>query len=240
VPGKETAGLEIRLMRQQGFRVSGMVTGIPSEDRRAHVTLNGSGESHFVGRGALTQPDGTFEFQGIPPGTYYLSAGAQSGKTQFTSPNVKVELTAGDAAPVTIALAPGAEFSGTLTIEGDPPGEFSEKLAVRLDTSDQNSYNQIRMEGGEVNGERSFRIEGVAPSRYRIRIEGMPDDAYLKKIEVDGQSAPDGVIDLTRSGRRVSAKLSVSRARGQDFGTRARFRGRSPHHAAGARTPDEE
>jgi protocatechuate 3,4-dioxygenase beta subunit len=218
VAGKDTAGLEIRLARQQGFRISGTVTGIASEDGRAQVTLNALSEGNPLGRGVLTQPDGTFEFPGIPPGTYHLSAGARRGKTQFTTRNVEVQVAAGDPAPVTLTLVPGAEVTGTLTIEGDPPGEFYGKLAVRLQSADPNSNNQIRMDGGEVDREHSFRIEGVAPSRYRIRVEGMPENAYLKKVEVDGQVAPDDGIDLSNGGMKTTAKLTVSRAGAQISG----------------------
>jgi protocatechuate 3,4-dioxygenase beta subunit len=104
VAGKETARLEIRLARQQGFRINGTVTGIASEDGRAKVTLNAFSEGNPFGRGVLTQPDGTFEFLGIPPGTYHLSAGAQRGKTQFTTRNLQVQVTSGDLAPVTLTL----------------------------------------------------------------------------------------------------------------------------------------
>lgn len=141
VGGKETGGLEIRLAKQEGFRISGTVTGIPSEDGPAHVMLNAFSEGSPFGRGIRTQLDGTFEFPGMLPGTYHLSASAQRGKVQFTTRNVEVQVVGGDPAPVTLSLVSGAEVSGTLTIEGDQPGEFSGKLMVRLEPVDPNSNN---------------------------------------------------------------------------------------------------
>jgi hypothetical protein len=96
------------------------------------------------------------------------------------------------------------------------------------------------MDGGEVDREHSFRIEGVAPSRYRLRVEGMPENAYLKKVEVDGQVASDDGIDLSKDGLKITAKLTVSPRRGTDFRKRAGFRRRSTDHAAGDRRPQEE
>jgi hypothetical protein len=47
----------------------------------------------------------------------------------------------------------------------------------------------------------------------------MPENAYLKKVEVDGQVASDDGIDLSNGGLKITAKLTVSRAGAQISGS---------------------
>jgi len=210
VAGKETGGLEIHLTRQRAASITGIVSGIPEQDARAAVSLRLSeGARRGRIRNVNTTPDGRFVFPGLEPGRYLIAASFKNGKAAFASRAVAVRLEDSDPPPMALALEPAGDVSGTLVIEGDPPGVPAAKLVVRLQPADSNWYNSGGMTGGDLDRDGAFRIEGVGPGAYRVRVDGLPEDAYVKAVESGGARSPDGEIEIAGG---AQMKITVSRA----------------------------
>ena len=218
VGGKETSGLEIRLTRQQGLSITGIVSGIPDQNSRANVSLQQVIEGPQRGniyRNVAAGADGKFVVTGLEPGRYWIAA-SYSGKTPLSSRRAEIRLE-GSAPPVTLALQAQGDLAGTLAVEGDPPGTPAGKLTVRLEPADQNWMNAGSLKGGQVDQDNAFHIEGVGPGKFRVRVDGLQENAYLKTINDAAASGDEGILDLQNGGA-VRIKLAVSRAGAQISG----------------------
>jgi hypothetical protein len=80
---------------------------------------------------------------------------------------------------------------------------------MRLQPADSNWYNSGGMTGGDLDRDGAFRIEGVGPGAYRVRVDGLPEDAYVKAVESGGARSPDGEIEIAGG---AQMKITVSRA----------------------------
>ena len=219
VGGKETSGLEIRLTRQQGLSITGIISGIPDQNSRANVSLQQIFEAPQRGnffRNVAAGADGKFVFTGLEPGRYWVAA-SYSGKTALSSRRVEIRLENSGAPQVTIALQAQGELTGTIAIEGDAPGTPAGRLTVRLEPSDQNWMNAGSLKGGQLDKDNAFRIEGVGPGKFRVRVDGLQENAYLKTINDAAASGDEGILDLQNGGA-IRIKLAVSRAGAQISG----------------------
>ena len=218
IPGRETSGLEIRLTRQQGLTITGIVSGIPEGGGRAIVQLRQlrDGSSRLSNpRGDSAALDGRFSFANLEPATYRIWATYRTGKTQLNSRVIEVKLAAADPAPVTLLLQPGVEISGSVVIDGDPPGGAAQKYTVRLDAVDDMSRGP---DTGETDGEHHFQITGAGPGKYRVHVDGLPENAYVKSLELDGTPVASDVFEIPDGSRANTVKVIVSRAGAQISG----------------------
>jgi hypothetical protein len=221
-PGQDVAGIEIALRRMttattaRTFTISGSVSGIP-ENESALVRLR-SGEKPDELRsdsdGMGTTPEGKFAFAGLPPGYYSVEASYSNGKTPLHSRPVRLHLEASDETGLQLTLAPGEDLSGTLQILGDAqPGKG--KLTVRLEPDGWGGEAGI---SAEVEPDGSFHLHDVAPSRFKLVIDPMPENGYLKEIALDGKIVPGGLLDFAQGVGGSRIKLTVSRGGGQISG----------------------
>jgi hypothetical protein len=94
--------------------VSGVVTesgtGTPVED--ALVTLQPAGWSVF------TEDDGSYQFTGVPVGTYGVVARREDGRCAGPDAATTISLAAGGAATADVSIGPGTDTSGNVCTEG--------------------------------------------------------------------------------------------------------------------------
>jgi hypothetical protein len=224
-PGQDVAGIEIRLTRAagaagRGSTIGGMVTGIP-EGGRANVTLRSgdSPERLYGGRTTAAGPDGKFSYTGLQPAYYRVFAEYSSGKTRLRSQVVDFQLSGSDTSNLSLILAPGEELAGVLAVEGDkPPGAPAEKFSVYLDPADSSFGAAGGEAAGEVDKEGSFRISNLFAGRFRVRVEPLPEDAYIQSVALDGAAAVDSTLDLTRGVKGSRVKIAIGRNGGRISG----------------------
>ena len=58
-----------------------------------------------------------------------------------------------------------------------------------------------------MDGDGAFRISNILPGKYRVKVEPLPENAYLKTLEIDGAASTNGIADLSKAARAASAKL---------------------------------
>jgi hypothetical protein len=210
VAGRDTAGLEIRLVRMQILSISGVVTG-PLGPAAATVWVRSKEFGHAAGTGA----DGRFEFNRLEPGTYRIYAQV-AGKNSLQSQVVELRLDGGDQRNVQLLLGPGGDVAGKLELGGAP---LAGKHAIHLQPVGLVAGGLSTISGGDVDGEGSFNLSNVSPGRYRVKVDPMPEDGYIKTVALDGVTARDGIVDLTHGVRAAQVKVRLGSNAGRLSGT---------------------
>ncbi len=208
-PGADVTGLEIRLQRQRNLTISGTVSGIPAGSGGGFVVVQpgeGDRQMGFSG-GAPIGPDGKFTIAQLAPGSYRIHARFDDHGTQFQSPPVDVRLDSD--ATVALTLAAGTEISGSVELAGDPPKPFGpENGAIRLDP--MLTFGDTKT--GEIGRNGEFKMTGVPPGRFRVHVAGLPENAYVKTIQVDGAIVPADTVDLTRGASKMKITIGIDGA----------------------------
>jgi hypothetical protein len=151
---------------------------------RGHVSAVGAGPSpeFIVGMSAADGETffripnaplnaGSFDFPGIPPGRYRLTA---QTKAPLLRDTIHVDVVDRDVDGLTVTLRPGVTVSGRLRIGQRPPGSMDTLISVQLQSS-AGTYSTIRYES-----DGTFKIENVPPREYRLRVLGGPRSPWVK------------------------------------------------------------
>jgi hypothetical protein len=207
--GKEAGGIEIRLARQQGLAISGVVSGIPEGALGANIVAEFEvSEQGITGMiRTRSSADGKFRFDRLQPGFYQLRAIFEKGKTLLVSRSIERQIGNLEIANVELVLDASVELSGTLKMEGEGAGAATPKRTVKLDPVEGRFWGQ--MTGGEVDRDGAFRIANIVPGKYLVRLQGLTGNAYVKTLEIDGMAASFGIADLSHVARGATAKVTV-------------------------------
>ena len=212
VAGKDAGGIEIRLARQQaGLSISGGVSGVPEGQARGYISMQSGESAQRIQSGSSTGigADGKFRFDGLQPGFYRVTAQYSDGKTHLVSRSMEWQLENSEIANVELLLSPGLELSGSLKMDGEAAGVAAPKRTVRLVPAMSFFPAGMATTGGEVDGSGAFRIGNIAPGKYRVKVEPLAENAYLKALEIDGAAVARGLADLSNVVRGASAKVTL-------------------------------
>jgi hypothetical protein len=205
--GAEARGIDIRMSGAAagtaggGPAVDGVVTGVPEGVPTASVYL----EFTEPGQGSRTVQSGTnskFRFA-IPPsphGAYKLFARAYDNGRALKSQTVEFSESAPPAA-VELRLSAGFEVTGALAGVGG-------KHTIRL--------QGIESSSADSDGEGGFKLAGVFAGKYQLVVESLPENAYVKSVEVDGAAGAADAIALARAAR---LKVTVANDGGRISGS---------------------
>jgi hypothetical protein len=194
------AAIEIRLIRQRSITITGTVTGIPPGSS-ATINLASGNSTRGIGVG----PDGRFTLSKLPLGSYRIWAFAPGN---LRSQRVEVMPDGPDIVEVQLVLTAGAEVTGTVEIAGDPPDRPREKRTITLGSSSATS---------EPDG--SFKISAVFPDRYAVEVQPLPDNGYVKTVELDGVTTLEREVDFARVVEGSRLKITLGRDGAQLSGT---------------------
>lgn len=212
--GKEVSGIEIRLSRQKGISISGTVSGIPERGAPSILVQRGNSAGQVTSSTTVTsEAGGKFTVANAQPGYYRISASFY-GQPRLASQVVEFQVDTVDVSNVDLVLAPGAEVSGAVEFEGDPPGTVAEKRTVRLEAA-SGGFSPLQPTGGETDCKGAFRLEGVGAGKFRVKVEPLPENAYVKKVEFDGSPVDGTIVELKSGGRSARLKVTIRRNGGQ-------------------------
>jgi hypothetical protein len=122
--------------------------------------------------------NGTFSFGGLLPGAYWLSAHSIDAADQGAT--MEFLMTGRDLPGTSIRVSPGATVSGEVRFDDEQAERTLRDLSVRLSPLSGPAEWPSRRSAVEV--ENSFHFERVFSGRYRVELEGLPENAYLKGI----------------------------------------------------------
>jgi hypothetical protein len=204
--GEELAGIDMNLVPVHAVHIRGRVmnarTSSPSKE--AEVTLlSDQGETIFSpGEIFSAGAQATFEFQGVPPGSYVLVAqqpsNSQERKTMWGRTAIEVKDTNLEHADVVVS--PGVDVSGRIRVEGktaaDPNKDLSNLVGI-LEPQEASSLAGLTpdIDNASVKPDGTFIFREVPEGSYRINFFPVPSGSYLKS---------SGAADVLETGITVS------------------------------------
>jgi hypothetical protein len=163
-------------------------------------------------RSSRPSSDGTFSFEGVPPGDYVLQATSILGGVRI-DPNTPipiidlefgrqyVTITDVDPPPVQIRTSPGATIRGHVRVDGDasaaPSSVTVYPIPTDFDASVPIGQGPI---GLKKTGSDTFEVTGVTGSR-RFVMMGRVNGWYMKEARVQGVDALDAPFDFGLTAR---------------------------------------
>jgi hypothetical protein len=201
--GTETMGVDIFIAEaRKTFDIKGRVvraeTGEPAEGIEIFYGIyrEGGGVVGPRSRGAQSNSEGEFHFQGLLPGKYALYPQIDADREYFSEP-VICEITDGGIDGVEVILQQGSSISGAIVIEGTNDQAVLAKLSqVRIGGFSKNQQPVILpREPAKIIADGSFRIAGLRPGRIYFSLVNDPRAGgfSIKRIERDGALVQNGI-----------------------------------------------
>jgi hypothetical protein len=181
-PGAALRNVEIHITKTTVFRIRGRVTNPPPDPIGISLTPpDGAwGQNDYQAR----LEDGTFEFTGIPPGSYVIHFETAS---QFC--RIPVTVADRNIDGIVAELAPHPGLEGTIKIEGG--GRFPKPPVIGF--AGYSSEGVAKQDG-------TFEMKNLAPRKYTL-VYAPPDGFYVKSIQFNHQPLTGTAIDLNASGK---------------------------------------
>jgi protocatechuate 3,4-dioxygenase beta subunit len=215
-PGTIFNGIDLTVAQAPTLKVRGQIIGAngqPAQNaqvmlvpkRRIGIAMG----NQFRGRGL--NEAGTFEIRGVVPGSYDLIA-MMNDRGNPTSARVSLDIGGADIENVTLVLTPGVTITGRLLLEGMPANTNPQRLRVTLNSLTPMAGGFLggaRGGGGQrgnppglVSADGAFTLQNVAPGDYRVIVQGLPRNAYIKMARFGAADALQQglVVDGSRSG----------------------------------------
>jgi len=199
-PGQEMPGIDVRMRSVETFHIRGKLSGVVAESNGQPGILmlspQGGDALPFSFGSAFVAKDGTFDFAGIPPGSYMISTANFNGQQQFASQTVDV----GSANVNDVVLTAQSTFSirGSIEIQSNTKTSL-ENVYVMLSPDNDSIIRYSAPSNAMAKADGTFTLEKVTPAKLRVHVMNEPDGAYLKSIRFGGQETLGKTLDLTQA-----------------------------------------
>jgi len=182
----------------------GLVTAFLHLANRDLTAPDDSTAANGAGRLSLTPSTGTFELDGVAPGSYELLArvadpAAGTGLAGFSWGRTSVDIVDQDINGVSIAVNPSVVLRGTVRSDsGTNPGSGLRVGLIPMGGSARIAlYQLIATRPATVGPDGSFVIMAVPPGSFRVgAVSGLPADSYIADVRQNARSVFDSGFDV--------------------------------------------
>ncbi len=189
--GAHLTGIDIRLIRAATVALHGHVTGLdPRQAGPTSVELNGL-VFRDGGLTAAIRPDGTFEFLGVPAGSYSVSVQEVKYPSPQLAPSQTLEVSGGPVADLALAIEPKVSLRGNLRFDPAVANVNLQRLTVSLRGP---SSGPLAL-NANVKADGSFEFTNLFRSTYDLNLSY--GKYYVKSAQLGG-------TDLLKSGFTLS------------------------------------
>ena len=220
-PGAHIEGVEIGISKKRVASIRGRVLGDPSAAKteallsltRVTRAVDGS-EFSSVAQGN-PQLGAEFEIANLSPGTYYLSAQSGFEKESAKYAVMTIEVGEENQDGLDLYLTRGVAVAGRVRIEGreddpDKPALPKDDVQVRLVPLIGFGSDQDPAAAPAASKDGGFRIEGVLPSEYHLRLLAPPEGYAVSEVRYKGSLCAHGIvaIEAGAAAQRLEIKLA--------------------------------
>jgi hypothetical protein len=232
--GAEVSGIDIIRREIRGHAVSGKCSGVThkrSEDEtyvklvraRNGVIQAGGWQGHEQNR--------AFSFYGVPDGDYYLIAQDDYDEPGAASTPLRIKIAGNDVTGLELKLIPFGSIAGRVLMESAPTSAGTpvckpkrqpavQEIIARVLRDSDDTRNDLTADlfGSErsslpdENG--NFVLDHLAPGRYRVRMNLVSEDLYVRSITMVGrlpeQRIPAGPLTIKSADNIKGVVVSVS------------------------------
>lgn len=210
--GQHLENLDMTLTQRSGVKIQGTIA---AADGATPTSVDAASKEFGSVAGILGQTkDGrfTFEVDGLPPGAYWLHAGAMKAGRNYDA-WMLVDLDWSGRSGIELRPVASVDLHGHVEADGEIGGPLP-KVRLRLDNSYStgNSWMWIRLQD-----DGTFALNRVPAAVYRITPE-YTYHGYLRAVRMGGVDVTETGIDLTHGGPPGELELSFTTASGAIFG----------------------
>jgi hypothetical protein len=205
----EANGVDFQLQRVRTSVISGRLIGLdggPVENGGVLLTLEGQStrgwNANFGSHSARVRDDGTFSISRVAPGRYLLRAfsGDRRDNGGVSASASQLLALSGEDVTVSLALAPNASLSGTISLKASGAAPDPSQFRVSVVSVDGASVGGTP--STRVAGDGTFTVDGIPPGSHLIRAQG-PGGWVLQSAVSGGREIVDTPVQL-RSGERLN------------------------------------
>jgi hypothetical protein len=185
--GREYPQIDFHLTPQPVTTVQGRIVlpaGVSSIDQVSVFAARDDLANRMNFGAGASKPDYVFRFDQLPSGSYTLSAQAEAAGKRYSGLQ-KIETGAEGVHDLAIALEPGIDLSGSVSVEGPDATKHSASF-VNLTSGDG-----VRRIGpalrANVDKDGRFTITGVSPGVWDIGVSPVPSGGYVKSMYLGDQ-----------------------------------------------------
>lgn len=192
--GRELTGLQIQLVKTPVFRIRGRITGpkpggvlvqVVPADPAARLAM-------FDYSAVYSSPDGSFDMDGVAPGSYWLVSPAGRAPVDVAGANVEnVILRSSDDLQLTVRLRGAAGKPVRMTL-----------LPAGFATAPPPSA------AADASG--NLRIPNPPRSVHRLLLTALPGGVYVKAATLNGRPLPDRPLDLTDAAGPLAVDIQLA------------------------------
>lgn len=195
--GSDMRGVDMRLLRTRTYRVSGRVVAQAEGRRGGMVVLVPKSSAGFGFGDRLAAPwrpnTGSFEIQGVRPGSYNLVAQVFEGQNRMSA-RLPVDVGEGDVTDLTVTPVPGGELSGVVRVQ-DKASVDLQNLRIQLSPREIGPFGGFGTSPVQADGK--FTVSNLTAGQYDLSVGGLSDNAYVKAVRYGEADALASGLDLS-------------------------------------------
>jgi protocatechuate 3,4-dioxygenase beta subunit len=204
-PGAQLRNIDILLAKLHTVSVRGRVVseaGAPGGGQGAPRTnfsvvlsaRSAMGAGGTTSRGTAVTPDGSFDFRGVTPGSYFLIAQVNAQGKNFAA-RTAIQVGGSNVEGITLPLRGGVPVSGRVRVEGETTQSIA-SVQVLLRQAEIGGFVFGPSPTQQVKPDGSFQMDDVGADRYTISFTGLPEGFYVKSVRSSNLDVLAGGLEV--------------------------------------------
>ncbi len=216
----ETVPVDFSLARVPSFSIRGTIANLPTTSSNTHdlgIVILRPQSAAGVGHEAEIDRAGKFEFHGVPPGSYTISA--LTGSEGVPSSAQPLDITSADVNNVQLTAEAGGHVRGLVRIQGRNADLSGLHIALR--PIDRDVYlGAIGSDTGAVKRDGTFELPHVPAGSYELTVVGtLPTSPalFVTQVQSGGREVSDNTLRIINGA--INVEVIISAATAQIDGT---------------------
>ena len=204
-PGAQLRNIDILLAKLHTVSVRGRVVseaGGPGGGQGAPRTnfsvvlsaRNAMGAGGNMSHGTAVTPDGSFDFRGVTPGSYFLIVQVNAQGKNFAA-RMAIQVGGSNVEGITVPLRGGVPVSGRVRVEGETTQSIA-SVQVLLRQAEIGGFVFGPSPTQQVKPDGSFQMDDVGADRYTISFTGLPEGFYVKSVRSSNLDVLAGGLEV--------------------------------------------